>query len=155
MTTSFLLHPQRIEWRVALFQVHLWTGLILGIYVCAVGISGSIVVFEEELTRLSRPDLFRPGSQDEPVRYESLASTAADVKIRCLAYRFSEVLSHRERACFAVLRLAGNPDRKTESLDVVELLAGHAGLIPNGCGAVLLVNLAATGSVIWFFADWW
>jgi hypothetical protein len=39
MSATFLLHPQRVGWRVALFQVHLWIGLLLGIYVCAVGIS--------------------------------------------------------------------------------------------------------------------
>jgi uncharacterized iron-regulated membrane protein len=177
MAASFLLHPQRVGWRAALFQVHLWIGLILGIYVCAVGISGSIVVLEEELTRLSRPHLFRPGSQDEPTRYESLASTAANVKTHFSGYEFSEMFFPIESE--PALQFYGSmrtPDGKTESLDVyvdpatgqilgttdrrfwlsrirglhVELLAGHVGLILNGCGAVLLVVLAATGTVIWW-----
>jgi hypothetical protein len=66
-TNSFLFHPQRLG-RAALFQLHLWIGLILGIYVCAVSINGWIVVLEEELTRLSRPELFRLGSKGQPTR---------------------------------------------------------------------------------------
>ncbi len=32
-----------------MFQIHLWTGIIVGLYIIAIGISGSILVFKEEL----------------------------------------------------------------------------------------------------------
>jgi uncharacterized iron-regulated membrane protein len=137
-----------------------WIGRILGIYVCAVGISGSIVVLEEGLTRLSR--CFDP---------------AADVKSRFPGYEFSEIFFPIESE--PALQFSGSmrrPDGKTETLDVyvdpatgqvlgttdrrfwisrihalhVELLAGPTGLSLNGCGAVLLLMLAATGTVIWW-----
>jgi uncharacterized iron-regulated membrane protein len=177
MAGSFLLRPQRVWWRAALFQIHLWIGLILGIYVCAVGISGSVIVLEEELTRLSRSDLFRPGSEREPIRYEVVARIAADVKNRFPGYEFSDIFF--PIASEPALQFSGSmrtPNGKTETLDVyvdpttgqilgttdrrfwlsriralhVELLAGQAGLILNGCGAGLLVILATTGPVIWW-----
>jgi uncharacterized iron-regulated membrane protein len=174
---KFLLHPQRVWWRAALFQVHLWTGLILGIYVCVVGISGSIIVMEEELAQLSRPDLFRPGSQNQPVRFEVLTAIAADVKEHFPEYRFFEMFF--PIGSEPALQFSGSmrkPDGKTEILHVyvdpangqivgttdrhfwlsrvydlhVELMAGRAGFILNGCGAVLLLVLASTGTIIWW-----
>lgn len=41
--------PQQLWLRKAIFQVHLWAGLLLGLYVIVIGISGSILVFKEEL----------------------------------------------------------------------------------------------------------
>lgn len=44
-----LERPQQVWLRKATFQVHLWAGLLLGLYVIVIGISGSILVFKEEL----------------------------------------------------------------------------------------------------------
>src|ERR1043166_5787149 len=41
--------PQRIWLRRALFQIHLWTGLAVGLYVLVISVTGSIVVFRIEL----------------------------------------------------------------------------------------------------------
>lgn len=41
--------PQQVWLRKAFFQIHLWAGIIVGLYVIAIGISGSILVFKEEL----------------------------------------------------------------------------------------------------------
>ena len=86
-SSSFLLHPQRVWWRKALFQVNLWVGLILGIYVLLIGGSGSIVVLEEEFTRLSRPELFRAGAQNEPLRYDARFLFAFDLRLGLLHSR--------------------------------------------------------------------
>lgn len=59
---SFIRHfwerPQQMWARRAIFQVHLWAGILLGSYVIAIGISGSILVFKEEL--LPRPHITVP-----------------------------------------------------------------------------------------------
>ena len=39
--------------RRALFQVHLWTGLAIGLYVLAISVSGSILVYAPQLTERS------------------------------------------------------------------------------------------------------
>src|SRR4029450_4624974 len=41
--------PQRVWLRKALFQVHLWTGIGAGIYVLLISISGSAIVFRNEV----------------------------------------------------------------------------------------------------------
>jgi len=42
-----------------MFQVHLWAGLPLGLYVLAIGLSGSVLVFERELQALEYPQYFK------------------------------------------------------------------------------------------------
>ena len=46
-------HPQGVWARKALFQVHLWTGIGVGLYILAISISGSAIVFRREIARLS------------------------------------------------------------------------------------------------------
>ena len=41
--------------RRLLFQIHMWTGLTLGIPLVVLGLSGSVLVFSDEITRLSAP----------------------------------------------------------------------------------------------------
>ena len=43
--------PQRVWLRRALFQVHLWTGLALGLYVVMLSITGSALVYRNEMDR--------------------------------------------------------------------------------------------------------
>src|SRR5262245_17918391 len=43
--------PQRVWLRRALFQVHLWTGLALGLYVVVLSITGSALVYRNEMDR--------------------------------------------------------------------------------------------------------
>ena len=51
------------SWRAALRRgvafVHLWFGLILGLYFVAVGLSGSLLVFESELKAAAYPETVR------------------------------------------------------------------------------------------------
>lgn len=44
-----LTRPHSLWLRKAMFQIHLWTGLILGIYIVAISVSGSAIVFRNEL----------------------------------------------------------------------------------------------------------
>lgn len=41
--------PQSLWLRKAIFQIHLWTGIVLGIYVVLISVSGSAIVFRNEL----------------------------------------------------------------------------------------------------------
>ncbi len=42
---SFLQKPRSVWFRKALFQVHLWAGLVLGLYMAVIGTTGAILVF--------------------------------------------------------------------------------------------------------------
>ena len=46
---QFWRQPQRVWLRKALFQIHLWTGIGAGIYVLLISISGSAIVFRNEI----------------------------------------------------------------------------------------------------------
>src|ERR1700733_6194843 len=43
--------PQIVWLRKALFQVHLWTGIGLGLYILLMSVTGSALIFRRELTR--------------------------------------------------------------------------------------------------------
>jgi uncharacterized iron-regulated membrane protein len=45
---GFIDFPQPVWFRRALFQVHLWTGVGLGLYVLVISISGSVLVFQQD-----------------------------------------------------------------------------------------------------------
>src|SRR5271157_1445864 len=41
--------PQNLWLRRALFQVHLWTGIAIGIYIAVISVTGSAIVFRNEI----------------------------------------------------------------------------------------------------------
>jgi uncharacterized iron-regulated membrane protein len=48
---QWLQHPERFRVRQALFQIHLWVGAGVGLYVALMSVTGSIIVFRDELSR--------------------------------------------------------------------------------------------------------
>ena len=48
-------HPQNIWLRRALFQVHLWSGVAIGLYVLLISVTGSVLVYRNELYRAATP----------------------------------------------------------------------------------------------------
>ncbi len=54
-----LRRPQTLWIRKAVFQIHLWTGIAVGLYIVVASLSGSAVVFRRELMRVlvNRPQV--------------------------------------------------------------------------------------------------
>src|SRR6266478_8252350 len=48
--------PQKIWLRRALFQVHLWSGIALGLYILMISVTGSVLVYSNELYRAATPE---------------------------------------------------------------------------------------------------
>ncbi len=48
-------NPRKLFLRKVLFQIHLWSGIFLSVYVIVIALTGSILVFENELTRTTLP----------------------------------------------------------------------------------------------------
>ena len=48
---QWLQHPEKSGVRGAFFQIHLWVGVALGLYVLLMSISGSVIVYRNELSR--------------------------------------------------------------------------------------------------------
>jgi uncharacterized iron-regulated membrane protein len=163
--------PQIVLLRKALFQVHLWTGIGLGIYILLMSVSGSAVVFRRELSRwLSREPRVLVGS----------AARMTEGQLRQIALRaFPD--SHVTR-----VYLRKNPDQAAEiwlerrgatsqrlfnpytgadmgdslrwgfrfTLWLVNLhdnlLLGQTGLWINAAGGIFTLLLCLTGAVIWW-----
>ena len=53
MASRWWWQPQRVWARRALFQVHLWAGVALSLYVLLISVTGSVLVYRNELFRLS------------------------------------------------------------------------------------------------------
>ena len=54
-----LLHtPRRTLMRRAAFQIHLWCGVVIGLYTALIGLTGSGLVFRDEIERALRPNLY-------------------------------------------------------------------------------------------------
>jgi uncharacterized iron-regulated membrane protein len=49
--------PQKVWLRRALFQVHLWSGIGLGLYVFFISVTGSVLVYRNELYAAATPDV--------------------------------------------------------------------------------------------------
>jgi uncharacterized iron-regulated membrane protein len=52
IVTRWWRQPQRVWFRRAIFQIHLWTGLAIGLYIVVLSLTGSVLVYRAELSRL-------------------------------------------------------------------------------------------------------
>ncbi|PWU03077.1 MAG: hypothetical protein C5B51_19675 [Terriglobia bacterium] len=163
--------PQKIWLRKALFQVHLWSGIGLGLYVFLISLTGSVLVYRNELYRAATP---------QPILSTSSAPRLTDDQLREAATRFYPG--------YKVVRLgrARNPDQAVDVslqrgndikkrlfdprsgsdlgrsvaisiwlvstlLDLHDnLLAGSNGRKVNAAGALAVLVMTVTGMVIWW-----
>jgi uncharacterized iron-regulated membrane protein len=155
--------------RRAFFQVHLWVGIITGLYIFIVCITGAALVFRIDMQRALFPDLFTPGTGATPADaatiLESVRRTFPDDRVSgidaptttrptYLAYvvrgdRFLTLLVDPITG-----RLLGELPEQSLVRTVQELhfdlLGGRTGRVVNGVGAVCLAVMALTGFVIWW-----
>jgi uncharacterized iron-regulated membrane protein len=170
---GFLDKPQRLWWRMAIFQVHLWVGVALCLYMLVIGITGFILVFESELEHVAYSSLRRgsghlPGGRtvDLPSvvdtvmkAYPSHQITAAYLPDRA-GDNFEVFVHQAERFRYVFIdastgKIVGdiNPDRSwlIWIIDLhFRLLGGKVGEILNGIGAGFLLLLCITGAVLWW-----
>lgn len=173
MHKGFLHRPQGVAWRKALFQIHLWAGVILGLYFLLISLSGSVLVFERELTN-DAPDL-RSASEDHQrnrVSYSQLAATGQttlpDSTLQAIDMRSEDRrlvrMVFQKGTRQAVLYLDSASGRVVKQptaadsqqwMDLLErlhneLLGGRSGAIANGIGGGLLALMCLTGIVLWW-----
>jgi NADH-quinone oxidoreductase subunit K len=68
---SFLDRPQQTRGRRVLFQVHVWTGLVVGLYAIFIGVTGSVLVFRSTLQQRTYPALFASRRAGAPLAPEA------------------------------------------------------------------------------------
>jgi uncharacterized iron-regulated membrane protein len=168
---QWLRRPQSVWLRKALFQIHLWTGIGLGLYVVLISVSGSAIVFRNEVYNTLDQGPRRVTVQGQRLTQDQLRDIA-----------------HRDYPGYGITFLfeSKRPDQATEiwldkgsskyqrlfnpytgadlgrsvpyGISVVawfsdfhtNLLAGPKGRIVNGVGSILITLLCATGAILWW-----
>jgi uncharacterized iron-regulated membrane protein len=163
--------------RGVLYKLHLWSGLVIGLLLMALGISGSLLVFRADLERLQHGE----GRQVEPRGAHApidswIAAALAAVPNKVLA-RVTLPATEREVAQ-VFLQIQGARNLKQAELEAVyvdpyrvqvlgsyvadrgwiwamqdfhyALFSGETGLKVNGVAAILLVVLALSGPLLWW-----
>ncbi|HEY6346393.1 MAG TPA: PepSY-associated TM helix domain-containing protein [Bryobacteraceae bacterium] len=175
---AFLRRPRRVWLRRLCFQIHLWIGLLLTVYLIVIGFTGSILVFREELEHAAGLNPWSGIRADGP--YADPATVIAGVREAFPAARvislsaptksnpvYVAVLQSRGReigrsriALHPITgQVLGRMSRRVPPrwawLGVVRnlhetLLLGVTGRQVNGvlAGLLLLINL--TGMVVWW-----
>lgn len=167
---SFLEHPQSLRWRKALFQIHLWGGLIVGLYVLAISVSGSILVFQRELLNdaphVDNDQFVAAPHYDELIAIATLAHPSE---------HFESIDLRTQHRRVVPIALAGASGRRVVYVDSTtqqilrevlldkahpvvrwmlslhtELLTGHSGAVANGIGGLALFLLSISGIVLWW-----
>jgi uncharacterized iron-regulated membrane protein len=174
---QWITHPQRLWLRRALFQVHLWSGIGVGLYILFISVTGSILVFSNELYMAATPapvivtpsgprltdeqlrqaaaraypgfDVGRIGRGRKPEQAVSISLTSGStVRNRLFdPYRGTDLGNAVPFGITAVSKLIALHD---------DLLAGQTGRRVNGFGALLVLLVAGTGIVVWWpgIATW-
>jgi uncharacterized iron-regulated membrane protein len=165
---AFLYRPQSVFLRKAIFQVHLWTGVLVGLYVFVVCITGAALVFRIDLQRALHPDLFTPAigtPADAATILESVRDAFPGDRVSGIdaptTVRPTYLAYVVRGGTFLTLlvdpvsgRVLGELPQKSLVRTVqdlhFDLLAGRTGRVVNGAGALLLLGLCLSGLVIWW-----
>lgn len=155
--------------RRVFLQVHLVVGLLTGLYIIAVSITGALLVWRIDLQRLTYPELFTPSRAGAVVDAETvLASVQATYPRHHVSGVDAPTTSRptylayaTQGAAFVTIladpttgRVLGElPD--SGALRVLQdlhfnLLGGRRGRIINGVGAMALLTMCVTGIVVWW-----
>ncbi|MBV1797612.1 PepSY domain-containing protein [Siccirubricoccus sp. G192] len=71
--------PPRMTFRRALLLTHRWAGLVLGLVLVVIGVSGSILSFQREIDAVLNPALFRASGPPDPALSYSAIQRLAEV----------------------------------------------------------------------------
>jgi uncharacterized iron-regulated membrane protein len=170
--------PQSLWVRKALFQVHLWTGIGLGLYVLLMSVSGSALIYRRELTvRFARQPNIVAGPSDVRMTEEELKQAA----LRAYpGYDVVRVSFRKNPALPAEVLLESggqklprlfNPYTGADMGPILtpgfrfitwladlhdNLLLGKKGRLINATGGIFTTLLCITGFLIWWpgIEDW-
>ena len=167
----WIRQPQTAWLRQAIFQLHLWSGIGIGLYVLLISVTGSILVYRNELYRVATPDPIIVAESGAGLTDEQLKSAATSVYPGYRVFNIGRARNPDQAVSISLKSSAGlknrlfNPYTGADLGESVplgirlvskllklhdDLLAGSTGRSVNGVGALLVVVLALTGIVVWW-----
>ncbi|HEY3159034.1 MAG TPA: PepSY-associated TM helix domain-containing protein [Vicinamibacterales bacterium] len=168
---QWLWQPQTTWLRRAIFQLHLWSGIGIGLYVLLVSVTGSILVYRNELYRAATPDPIVVTVSGPQLTDDQLRAAAARTYPGFVITGISRSRQADQPATVSLRRGSDienrlfNPYTGEDLGDSVplgiwlvsklmelhdDLLGGRTGRTVNGASALLIVLLACTGIVVWW-----
>src|SRR4051812_8242370 len=169
--------PQRLWIRKAMFQIHLWTGIGVGLYVVVVCLTGSVLVFRRELMRTysNRPTISIHAPDAKPLTEDELKIAAQraypaftvdkvwrgrrnNTPVDIWMERGAASNKEKKQHLFDPYNGADLGETRPRGVRIIDwlvslhddLLGGMNGRIVNGVGAILLAVLCVTGAVVWW-----
>jgi uncharacterized iron-regulated membrane protein len=167
----WLRQPQTVWLRRALFQVHLWTGIVVGLYLVVVCSTGSVLVYSNELYLAATPKPIilpgvgerltgeqleaaavraHPGFEVAQMSHPRNPRRAVEVKLRRAKEVIERLFDPFTGADLGPAESAGI--RAVAWLVALHdnLLHGRTGRMVNGIGGLSTVALGLTGLIIWW-----
>jgi uncharacterized iron-regulated membrane protein len=168
---GWISHPQTVWLRKATFQLHMWSGIGIGLYVLVISVTGSIVVYRNELYDATTP---------APIVVAKSGARLSDDELKTAAtraypgYTVADIRNGLDPAQAVTVTLNGGSIRKDRLFNPYtgedlgdsvplgfravskllelhdDLLGGTTGRSINGVGALLLIVLAVSGIVVWW-----
>jgi uncharacterized iron-regulated membrane protein len=166
-----LREPQTLLLRRALFQIHLWTGVAVAIYVAMISLTGSILVYRNELYRAFSPQPRLVHDAVSPLPLEELERavrrTFPDARIVVVEpgptpnHAADVTLERNDERTRRLVHPATGADLgptlplgyriSAWMLDLHDnLLNGPTGRRVNGIGALALLVLCLSGVIVWW-----
>jgi len=168
---TWMRQPQTVWLRKAIFQIHLWSGIGLGLYVLMISVTGSVLVYRNELYRAATPAPVMVTESGTRLTDDQLKETATRAYPGYTVLVISRPPDPKQAISIALKGSGGrknrlfNPYTGADLGDTVplgiwmvskllslhdDLLGGMTGRKVNGVGAILLIFLAFTGMVVWW-----
>ena len=169
---QFWKQPQRVWLRRVLFQIHLWTGIGAGLYVLLISISGSAIVFRNDIYRASDSPVILVEGAGERMSQGQIGKAAESAYP---GYDVTQIYEFEDSPKRAVeVRLEKGSRLRNRLFDPytgadlgpsiplpiqvmawfedlhVNLFAGKTGRLVNAAGGVLWTLLGLTGIVVWW-----
>jgi len=163
--------PQKIWLRRALFQMHLWSGIAVGLYILMISVTGSVLVYRNELYRAATPEPIISKGSGPRLTDSQLADAARHLYPGYRVVKINRALN-LDQAVDIWLRRGDrlkqrlfDPRSGSDLADSVptgiwlvsklidlhdNLLAGPTGRKVNGIGAFAVLALAFTGLAVWW-----
>ena len=171
LASQWIYRPQSVWLRKALFQVHLWIGIGLGLYILVISVSGSAIVFRNEISKAySSPPRFVPISGPKLTHDDLKQAVERAYPQYSVSYIWD---AKRPNEATEVWLLRGGTTKMrlfdpytgkdlgdsvpriiralTWTIDLhLNLLGGKTGRLINGIAAIFTTLLVLTGAVLWW-----